>query len=119
MTGRRILVVDDDVAMVATLCDILELYGWEPIAAYDGTEAVILAKEHNVDVVLMDIRMPRLNGVQALAAIKSRQPELPVILFTAMASDDLLIEAKARGAAQVLRKPVEVPLLLHALEAAV
>ena len=119
MSGKRILVVDDDVAMVTTLCDILELYGWEPIAAYDGAEAVVLAGERHVDVVLMDIRMPRVNGVEALTAIKRRQPELPVILFTAMATDELLREATARGAATVLKKPVEVPVLLDVLEAAV
>ena len=119
MSGKRILVVDDDVAMVTTLCDVLELYGWQPVAAYDGAEAVELARDPAIDVVLMDIRMPRVNGVQALAEIKARRPEVPVILFTAMASDDLLVQASARGATTVLKKPVELPVLLNVLEAAV
>ncbi|MGH7668755.1 MAG: response regulator transcription factor, partial [Gemmatimonadaceae bacterium] len=66
--------VDDDRAMVATLCDILELRGWETVRAYDGAAAAELAEVHGVDVVLMDVRMPKVDGVSALREIKARRP---------------------------------------------
>ncbi len=96
MSGRRIAVVDDDPAMVDILYDILELHGWEPIRAHDGIEAVEVVGQHPVDVVLMDIRMPRMNGVQALEAIRKAAPWTKVVLFTASASQDLLNQSRPR-----------------------
>jgi CheY-like chemotaxis protein len=116
--SRRVLVVDDDSTMVATLCDVLALHGWEPIPAYDGVEAVRLAQTGWVDIVVMDIRMPRLDGAEALRAIKAKRPELPVILVTAMASDATLDVARKEGALRILDKPLDLPLLLEVLESA-
>lgn len=116
MSGRRIAVVDDDVAMVDILADILEMHGWEPLRAHDGVEAVEIVGEHPVDVVLMDIRMPRMNGVQALEAIKARAPETKVVLFTASASQDLLTRAVESGVSRILRKPVDAEALLSVLD---
>lgn len=116
MSGRRIAVVDDDTAMVDILYDILEMHGWEPIRAHDGVEAVEKLKEHPVDVVLMDIRMPRMNGVQALEAIKARAPWTKVVLCTASASQELLNRALESGVARILRKPVDAEVLLEVLD---
>lgn len=116
---RRILIVDDDRAMVTTLSDVLTLHGWETIPAYDGEEAVALAIAHEVDVVLMDVRMPRLDGVAALRAIKARRPGIVVVLMTAFAAQALLTEAEREGAVKILPKPVDVPVLLGLLEDAI
>ncbi|MHB1328210.1 MAG: response regulator [Gemmatimonadales bacterium] len=115
---KRILVVDDDRGMVETLCDILELHGWSTIRAFDGEDAVRLAREETVDVVLMDVRMPRLNGVEALQAIKKDRPGARVVLMTAFAAQELIAEAESAGVLQVLRKPVELTSLLAFLETA-
>jgi len=116
--SRRILVVDDDKAMVATLSDILALHGWDAIPAHDGEDAIAIAAERDVDVVLMDVRMPRIDGVAALRAIKARRADTRVILMTAFAAHDLLAEAEREGALSILRKPVDVGPLLALLEAA-
>ncbi len=116
MSGRRIAVVDDDTAMVDILYDILEMHGWEPVRAHDGLEAVRVVGEHPVDVVLMDIRMPKLNGVQALEAIKARAPWTKVVLFTASASQELLTRALESGVSRILRKPVDAEALLAVLD---
>lgn len=116
MTGRTIAVVDDDDAMVETLCDVLELHGWAPVRASDGEQAVDLVTCGDVDVVLMDIRMPKMNGVEALREIRRRRPAAQVILFTASAAQELLADAVRYGAARVLRKPVDVVELLSVLE---
>jgi two-component system response regulator AtoC len=116
--SRRVLVVDDDPAMVTTLCDLLAISGWETLRGRDGQEATERAAAEGVDLVLMDVVMPRMNGVEALRAIKSQRPSTRVILMTAYAAEDLLLEAERAGVDKILRKPVELPNLLAALDAA-
>jgi len=116
--SKRILVVDDDRAMVGTLCDILELRGWTTVRAYDGADAADLAEKHDVDVVLMDVRMPKVNGVVALRDIKTRRPGVRVVLMTAYAAQDLLAQAEAEGALRILRKPVDLTALMSLLDTA-
>lgn len=116
MSGDRIAVVDDDDAMVETLCDVLALHGWDPVRASDGEQAVKLVTAEQIDVVLMDIRMPKMNGVDALREIKRVRPATRVVLFTASAAQDLLAGAERYGAAHVLKKPVDAVELLSVLE---
>ena len=116
MSGDRIAVVDDDDAMVETLCDVLELHGWDPVRASDGEQAVKLVTAEQIDVVLMDIRMPKMNGVDALREIKRVRPATRVVLFTASAAQELLAGAERYGAARVLKKPVDAVELLSVLE---
>lgn len=113
---KRILVVDDDRGMVATLCDILELHGWETVRGYDGAAAVTLANEHEVDLLLMDIRMPRMSGVEAWREIRSQRQEARAVLMTAYAPQDTLTQAEGQGVVRVLRKPLDLPQLVSLLE---
>jgi CheY-like chemotaxis protein len=116
MSGERIAVVDDDDAMVETLCDVLALHGWDPVRASDGAQAVQLVTAEQIDVVLMDIRMPKMNGVEALREIKRVRPATRVVLFTASAAQELLAGAERYGASHVLKKPVDAVELLSVLE---
>jgi CheY-like chemotaxis protein len=116
MSGERIAVVDDDDAMVETLCDVLELHGWQPVRASDGEQAVQLVTAGEIGVVLMDIRMPKMNGVEALREIKRVRPATRVVLFTASAAQELLAAAERYGATRVLKKPVDAVELLSVLE---
>ena len=109
---KRILIVDDDHAMVKTLRDILELHGWETFGSYDGDGVATIVERNGVDVVLMDIRMPHMNGGDALREIKVRRPGTCVILMTAYAAQELLVEAERDGALNILRKPVHLESLL-------
>jgi CheY-like chemotaxis protein len=115
-TQRRIAVVDDDDAMVETLCDILELHGWETVRAKDGKEAIDVVEQSGVRLVLMDVRMPRMNGVDALVEIKRRAPATNVVLFTASAAQELLQRAERHGVARILKKPVDARELLSVLD---
>jgi two-component system, NtrC family, response regulator AtoC len=116
MKGGTIAIVDDDVAMVETLCDIVELHGWTPVRAYNGQQAVDLVNEQDVNVILMDVRMPRLNGVDALQEIKRRRPGANVVLFTASAAQELLARAEHYGVARILKKPVDADELLQVID---
>ncbi len=107
-----ILLVDDDAGMVETLTDIFEAVHHRVHAATSGEAAVAELARKLVDVVLMDIQMPGLNGVQALRVIRDRAPDLPVIMMTAYTRDELVREAERLSGRQVLRKPLDVPHVL-------
>jgi CheY-like chemotaxis protein len=118
MSRRRVAVVDDDRDMVRSLCDILELHGWETLTSYDGEAAVALSDSEDVDLFLMDVRMPRMNGVNAWNAIHSHHPDARSVLMTAYAPPEALALAEGHGVVRILRKPVVIPELLAALETA-
>ena len=111
----KVLVVDDDRRMVRTICDILKVKGHESIVAYSGEEAVVKAKEESPDCVLMDLKMPGINGVEALRLINTVPPGLPVVLMSAYAPPEQVEEAKRQGAYTVLTKPIDIQLLLSFL----
>jgi len=112
---RRALVVDDDRTMVKTLCDVLEFKGWEVRGAYSGADAVAVASKESFDVVLMDVRMPGMDGVDAFKAIKAVRPGIPVVLMTAYAARERILEAEREGVIRVLPKPVDIGELMSLL----
>lgn len=115
MTQRTVLVVDDDPFMVKTLTDVLQLSGWEVQTASSGLQAVDAVGVRQFDAILMDVKMPDMDGVAALKAIKAFRPESTVFLMTAYAAHELLAEAEREGVSRILAKPVNVPVLLALL----
>lgn len=113
---HRILVVDDDREMVRTLSDILRLHGWEADAAHSGEEAIDAVRARAYSAIVMDIKMPGISGVSALKVIRGERPNLPVLLMTAHATRDLIVEAERDGALRIFPKPVAPPVLLQSLE---
>lgn len=115
MERVKVLVVDDDRRMVKTVCDILKVKGYEPVEAHSGEEAVEKVKSDCPDCVLMDVRMPGTNGVEALKLIRGVAPDLPVVLMSAYATEDVEAEAKRQGAYGVLTKPLDLQQVLSFL----
>jgi two-component system, NtrC family, response regulator HydG len=111
----KILIVDDDKRMVKTLFDILKVKGLEPIGAYSGEEALHFVESEKPDCVLMDIKMPGINGVETLKKIKELSPDLPVVLMSAYATEEQIEEAKQQGAYTVLNKPIDIQIVLSFL----
>ena len=106
----KILVVDDEAAIVEGLCEALDLLGYQACAAFDGQQALDSIEEDRPDLVVMDVLMPRLDGIQALRMVR-RNPatkDLPVIILTALGSDVSIVEGIKAGATMYLTKPVEV-----------
>jgi two-component system, NtrC family, response regulator HydG len=111
----KVLVVDDDKKMVKTICDILTVKGYDAAAAFTGEAAVEKVKSDHQDCVLMDIKMPGLDGVEALQLIKGLAPRLPVVLMSAYTTEEQVATARRLGAETVLTKPVDLQLVFSFL----
>jgi len=114
----KILVVDDDVEFSDSLKDLLGLQGYNTKAIYSGYKALEKLKKEKFDIVLMDIKMPGMNGVEAFREIKKINCRLTVILMTGFSFEDLTEDAFKEGAFAVLYKPLDIPKLLQHLDAA-
>lgn len=112
----RVLVVDDNLGLVETLLDILEVQGYEAVGAENAFSAIEKVGEQAFDVILMDIKMPGLNGVEAFKRIKGLAPEAVVVMMTAHTLPELAEEARREGALAVLAKPLEVERFLAFLK---
>ena len=108
--------VDDDHAMVRTLCDILRLRGWDAHGVHTGEEALVAQRDGLYPVVLMDIKMPGMSGIEALRQMKAEQPELRGVLMTANSEIGLIEEAQGAGAVEVIHKPIDLASLFLRLE---
>jgi two-component system, NtrC family, response regulator HydG len=111
----RVLVVDDDGRMAKTIYDILRIKGYTAIEANSGEEAIERVKTDVPDCVLMDIKMSGINGIETLKVLKNMVPDLPVILMSAYATVEQIMEAKQHGAYTVLNKPIDVQAVLSFL----
>lgn len=115
----RILLVDDDVKAAEGVALALESRGYSVDHAEDGDIALDLAEEQIFDVVLSDIRMPMMDGLELLDALRTRRPRLPVVLMTAFDSAGRAIEATKRGAFDYLAKPFRMEELFEVLDKAI
>ena len=104
----RILVVDDEVSHLQMLDAVLSAEGYEIHRAGDGQEAIGLVEERFYDLLLMDVRMSKVGGIEALKAIKKISPGIPVIIMTAYASVNTAVDALKSGAYDYLTKPLDI-----------
>ena len=102
----RVLIVEDDEGMRSLLKDFLEGEGYTADVANDGLEVFRKISAGAFDLVITDIRMPGLSGLDILSAIKKFQPQLPVIVITAFGGEEVYHRSLARGADGYLEKPI-------------
>ncbi|HEX4562191.1 MAG TPA: response regulator, partial [Gemmatimonadales bacterium] len=100
-----ILVVDDESGILQTLQILLKNEGFEVTTAQGGKAGLEALKAHAPDIVLTDVRMPQVTGIDILAAVRQQDPETPVILMTAQASLQTAIQAVNEGAFYYIQKP--------------
>jgi CheY-like chemotaxis protein len=105
---QKVLVADDEKVIADTLAIILSQNGFEATAVYSGTEAVRRAKETTPDLVISDVIMPDMNGIQAAIQIRAMLPKTKILLFSGQAATaDLLEDARKQGHEfEILAKPV-------------
>jgi CheY-like chemotaxis protein len=110
MTGASVLVVDDELGMRETVAEILEGAGYEVTTASSGEDALSRMRQHEFDVVLMDIRMPGRDGISVLQEIGPPPP--PVVVMTAYAVEEQLRAAVEAQSFAVVHKPVPATYLI-------
>lgn len=117
MEKIRIMLVDDQVLLREGLKTIINLQDDMEVAleASNGREAVELLKSEEIDVILMDIRMPELNGIDATARIKDEYKDISIIVLTTFNEEDLIIDALASGADGYLLKDIDAQGLVLAI----
>ena len=119
MSKIKILVVDDEVEIRSLLSAVLQNKGYEVVTAENGAVALEAVPRERPAVILMDLSMPRMNGMDALPEIKRLDAEVPVIICTAHADLATAVRAMKLGAYDYLTKPFDVELLVLTLERAV
>lgn len=116
--NTKLLIVDDDVNFGYTLSKVLAKKGYETTTAKDGFRALELMKENEFDTVLMDIKMPAMNGVETYKKIKEIRPSTVVIMMSAFSVADLIREAVKEGVYAVIRKPFDIETIINMIEKA-
>jgi CheY-like chemotaxis protein len=111
----KVLVVDDNEEFCGNVVDILELKDYKVVTANSGLEAIELVRKGHYDLVLMDVRMPGLDGSATFREIKEITPETPVVMVTAFAVEET-DEALREGAVGALRKPLDFDRLFELIE---
>lgn len=114
----RLVVVDDTEHVRRMLVEILALHGFDVVGeAANAAEAVAQVDQLDPDVVVMDFKMPGVDGLEATREIRGRRPHQPVILYSAYVDDDLRDRARAAGAAACIPKPAGVEALATEISA--
>ena len=111
---QRVLVIDDEADIADSLMDILILHGYDAVACHDGLSAIESARSQCPDIIVSDVIMPKLNGVDTVAAIHEFCPEVRILLLSGQAlTTDILEKARASGHEfEVLPKPIHPYVLL-------
>jgi DNA-binding response OmpR family regulator len=118
MTPVQVLVVDDEGELVSALAERLALRGFSARGATSGEAALACLGEQRFDVVLVDVKMPGLGGLDLARAIRASWPDQPVVLLTGHTSAEDVATGNALGVAAYLMKPVDIEELSSALRAA-
>ena len=118
MNSLRALFVDDEEELVSAVVERLDLRGVHAEGATTGADALRLLDEHSYDVVVMDVRMPGLGGLDVIRRIKETQPNLAVVLISGHGSREDLDEGRRLGAFDYLQKPVDIEDLVDIIQRA-
>jgi signal transduction histidine kinase/DNA-binding response OmpR family regulator len=104
--ARRILIIDDELLIRRALSDYLSELGYDTTTAPDGAQGLEQARAASFDVVLVDLRMPKVDGLEVVATMKAEQPEVPVVVVSGTGVLSDVIEAMRRGAWDYITKPI-------------
>jgi two-component system nitrogen regulation response regulator GlnG len=115
MSAGKILVVDDEPEVRLVLTEFLESRGYEVTAASSGAEAISLVDAVKPHVVLLDVTMPEMDGIETLKRLAAANPGLPIIMVTANADVDVTSRLLAMGAADYIPKPFDLEYLGQAV----
>lgn len=115
MDAINILLIDDEEAFVTTLQERLELRGFSSRIALDGRSGLAMIKENPPDVVVLDLRMPGMSGMEVLRGIRQQWPGMPVIMLSGHGSDQDFESCLNLGADVYHKKPLDIDVLLKSI----
>lgn len=112
MKKLRVLLVDDEEEFVETLADRLEMRDLEASTAHNGEEALSVVEKEEPDVIVLDLKMPGIDGIEVLRRVKKAYPHVEVIILTGHGSDKDEEAARNLGAFSYMKKPVDLDVLV-------
>ncbi len=118
MSRTKVLVIDDEKEFASALAERLQLRIYDARAVYSADEGFEAIRQDPPDVVLLDLRMPGMKGIEALKVIKASHPGIEVIILTGLASEKSATEGTLSGAFDYVIKPVEIEDLIIKIEQA-
>ena len=116
MDAIQVLLVDDEVEFLETLIKRMKKRNVDITGVKSGEEALIALDQNQVDVVILDVRMPGMDGIETLKEIKKRYPLIEVIMLTGHASVEVAVQGMELGAFDYLMKPMNIDELLYKVE---
>ena len=116
--ARKILVIDDEQELLEVVEEVLEGNGYQVVTAKSGAEGVQLAIEEEPDLIMLDIAMPKMDGLEVLSRLRGirETSTVPVIMLTGKGSTDNIFQAERNRATEFLIKPVPSGELLHIIQ---
>ena len=122
--AKKILIIDDEELITRTLANALEKAGYDILVAKSGSDAVVMAEEEDFDLIISDIRMPGMNGVEAVKAVleaikKKGLARIPTIFVTGYADEKVEAQAKLLHPMAYITKPFDYPFFLKKVEEAI
>jgi DNA-binding NtrC family response regulator len=106
--GAKVVVVDDDPGTRGALAQLLQMWGYQPDTASDGIEALEKVRRSHPVIVISDLRMPRMGGMEFLRALRTGSPDIQCIIVTADGSWETAALARTLGAVDLLEKPIDL-----------
>ena len=116
--AKTILVVEDDYLNMKLFCNLIEAHGYRPIPAWTGKEALDVIFAHDLDLILLDIQLPDISGLEVMRRIKkdSATKSIPIVAVTAFATAKDSEKIRGAGCDEYLTKPVSVDRLMSAVK---
>ena len=116
MEAIQVMLVDDEVEFLETLIKRMKKRNVDITGVKSGEEALLALDQNQVDVVILDVRMPGMDGIEALKEIKRQHPLIEVIMLTGHASVEVAVQGMELGAFDYLMKPIDIDELLYKVE---
>jgi DNA-binding NtrC family response regulator len=115
---EKVLLVDDEKEFIETLAERMQNRGMDVSSTTSAVDALKMAEEESYDAIILDLKMPEMDGIEVLAVLKEKHPELQVILLTGHATVQKGIEAMKLGAMDFLEKPFDIKVLSEKIKKA-
>jgi two-component system, response regulator, stage 0 sporulation protein F len=115
MSKKKVLVVDDQPSITILLAEVLKHAGYETLVTYNGQEALSLMEQQHPDAVIMDVKMPGIDGIELLCLMRSSGSTVPVIIMTAYGELQIIEKAKMLGVHTHFMKPFDITEMLQAV----